>query len=109
MQIAACLAIVLAFMGKLGAFFQTIPTPVMGGVLILAFGMIASVGIGTLIRSKANFEDPKTYLVVAIILVVGIGDLQWTFGSFTIGGLGLAGILGIALHRILSIKASKNS
>ncbi|MBH54955.1 MAG: uracil permease [Opitutaceae bacterium] len=103
MQIAACLAICLAFVGKLGAFLQTIPSPVMGGVLILAFGMIAAVGIGTLIRSKADFEDPRTYLVVAVILIVGIGGLQWTFGSFTIGSLGLAGILGITLNRILNI------
>lgn len=103
MQIAAGLAILLAFVGKLGAFLQTIPSPVMGGVLILAFGMIAAVGIGTLMRSKADFENPRTYLVVSVILVVGIGDLQWTFGSFTIGELGLAGILGIVLHRIFAL------
>ena len=108
MQIAACLAICLAFIGKLGAFLQTIPTPVMGGVLILAFGMIAAVGIGTLMRSKADFEDLRTYLVVAVILVVGIGNLQWTIGTFTIGGLGLAGILGIVIHRMLAVGSKKD-
>ncbi|MCB1119935.1 MAG: uracil-xanthine permease family protein [Verrucomicrobiae bacterium] len=104
MQIAAGFAILLAFVGKLGALLQSIPKPVMGGVLTLVFGMIAAVGIGTLIRNKADFENPRNYLVVAVILVVGIGDLQWSFGSLTIGGLGLAGILGITLNRILALK-----
>jgi uracil permease len=102
MRIGAVTSILLAFSGKLSAILATIPIPVMGGVMVVAFGMIGAVGLNTIVRAKVDFEDPKNYLVFAVIMVVGVGQLTWHFGSsFEIGGLGLAAILGIILNQIL--------
>lgn len=101
MTIAAITAIVLAFVGKLGAVLKTIPVPVMGGIMILLFGMIASIGISTLVRDKVDFSKSRNLIIASVILVVGIGNLSFTFGKVTLGGIGLAGIVGIVLNLIL--------
>jgi len=101
MTIAAITAIVLAFVGKLGAVLRTIPVPVMGGIMILLFGMIAAIGVSTLVRDKVDFSKSRNLIISSIILVVGIGDLSFTFGKITLGGIGLAGIVGILLNLIL--------
>ncbi|MGB0371967.1 MAG: uracil-xanthine permease family protein [Opitutales bacterium] len=101
MRIAAVTSIVLSFVGTLGAVLQTIPTPVMGGILILVFGMIASIGLKTMILAKVDFEDPKNYIIFAVIMVIGVGQLTIEFGDFIISGVGLAGILGIILNAVL--------
>jgi len=101
MSIAAVTAIILAFVGKLGAVLKTIPVPVMGGIMILLFGMIASIGVSTLVRDKVDFSKSRNLIIASIILVVGIGNLSFTFGKVTLGGIGLAGIVGIVLNLIL--------
>lgn len=101
MTIAAFTAIILAFVGKLGAVLKTIPVPVMGGIMILLFGMIASIGISALVRDKVDFSKPRNLIIASVILVVGIGDLSFTLGKVTLGGIGLAGIVGILLNIIL--------
>ncbi|PLX66093.1 MAG: uracil permease [Denitrovibrio sp.] len=101
MSIAAITAIVLAFVGKLGAVLKTIPVPVMGGIMILLFGMIASIGVSTLVRDKVDFSKSRNLIIASIILVVGIGDLSFTLGKVTLGGIGLAGIVGIVLNLVL--------
>jgi len=73
MRIAAIAAMILAFFGKLGAVLHTIPVPVMGGILILLFGMIAAVGIGSLIRAKVDMSKSRNLVIVSVILVLGIG------------------------------------
>lgn len=101
MSIAAVTAIILAFVGKLGAVLKTIPVPVMGGIMILLFGMIASIGVSTLVRDRVDFSKSRNLIIASIILVVGIGDLSFTLGKVTLGGIGLAGIVGIVLNLIL--------
>lgn len=101
MRIGAVASILLAFSGKLSAVLGTVPVPVMGGVMVIVFGMIAAVGLTTIMRAKVDFEDPKNYIVFAVIMVVGVGKLTWNFGSIEIGGVGLAAILGIILNQIL--------
>jgi len=101
MTVAAITAIVLAFVGKLGAVLKTIPVPVMGGIMILLFGMIASIGIGTIVRGKVDFSKSRNLIIASIILVVGIGNLSLTMGKVTLGGIGLAGIVGVILNVIL--------
>lgn len=101
MVIAAVTAIVLAFVGKLGAVLQTIPGPVMGGILIVLFGMIAAVGIGSLVRAKTDLNNPRNLIIVSVILVLGIGGMEVSFCDFTFGGIGLAGLVGIILNMIL--------
>ncbi|WP_425448992.1 uracil-xanthine permease family protein [Dethiothermospora halolimnae] len=73
LRIAACMAIGLSFIGKVGAVLQTIPQSVMGGVSIILFGMIASVGIRTLANSDINYSNNRNLIIISLILVVGIG------------------------------------
>lgn len=98
---AAIFAILLSFIGKLGAFLATIPTPVMGGIMILLFGMITVVGINTLVKSGRDLTTPRNLVIIAVILVAGIGDMQFSAGNFVIEKIGLAGILGLLLNLIL--------
>jgi len=101
MRVAAFTAITLAFVGKLGAILQTIPVPVMGGIMVLLFGMIASIGVSTMINEKVDMHNPRNLVISAVILVVGIGGLQIGYGHFQLSGIGLAGVIGIILNLIL--------
>ncbi|MDJ0621908.1 MAG: uracil-xanthine permease family protein [Desulfocapsaceae bacterium] len=98
---AAIFAILLSFIGKIGAFLATIPTPVMGGIMILLFGMITVLGINTLVKSGRDLTTPRNLVIIAVILVAGIGDMQFTAGNFVMEKIGLAGILGLLLNLIL--------
>lgn len=98
---AALIAILLSFVGKIGALLATIPTPVMGGIMILLFGMITVVGINTLVKSNQDLTMPRNLIIVAVVLVCGIGGMKFSAGSFAIEKIGLAGILGLLLNLIL--------
>jgi len=98
---AALSAILLAFVGKLGAFLQTIPTPVMGGIMLLLFGAIMVVGLNTLVKSGENLTESRNLTIVALILIFGIGGMSFSAGEFTLQGIGLAGILGVLLNLFL--------
>lgn len=98
---AAIFAIVLAFFGKLGGFLQTIPVPVMGGILLLLFGIIASVGMATLANSKTDLSCPRNMIILSIILVFAIGGMSFNFGGVGFSGIGLGAIVGIILNLIL--------
>ena len=98
---AALTAVLLAFVGKLGAFLQSIPTPVMGGIMILLFGAITVVGMNTLVRAGEDLMKPRNLAIVAIILVFGIGGMSFGTPDFSLGGIGLAGIMGVFLNLIL--------
>jgi uracil permease len=97
MSWAAVFAILLAFIGKLGALLQTIPAPVMGGIMLLLFGAITVVGLNTLVRAGEDLTDARNMIIVAVILVFGIGGMT----LFTLGGIGLAGIIGVVLNLVL--------
>ncbi|SMC24966.1 uracil permease [Desulfacinum hydrothermale DSM 13146] len=101
MTIASCCAILLAFVGKLGALLQTIPVPVMGGILILLFGAITVVGLNTLVRAGEDLMEPRNMAIVALVVVFGIGGMAFSAGEFTIKGIGLAGICGVLLNLVL--------
>jgi len=103
---AALLAIVLAFFGKLGALFQTIPSPVSGGILIIFFGALVAVGINCLKKTATELTDLRNLLIVALILVFGIGGITFSAGAFTLKGVGLATIVGVILNLILPDKMS---
>ncbi|MEJ2135461.1 MAG: solute carrier family 23 protein, partial [Desulfofustis sp.] len=98
---AAIGAILLSFIGKIGAFLATIPVPVMGGIMILLFGMITVVGINTLVKSGKDLTTPRNLIIVAVILVSGIGGMKFGVGGVGIEKIGLAGILGLLLNLIL--------
>jgi uracil permease len=98
---AAIFAIALAFFSKLGGFLQTIPVPVMGGILLLLFGLIASVGMNTLIHAKTDLSEPRNMIIVALILVFAIGGMNFDFGGVAFSGIGLGAVTGILLNLIL--------
>lgn len=98
---AAIFAIVLAFVGKLGGLLATIPVPVMGGVLLLLFGIIASIGLETIIKGKVDMADPRNMIIVSIILVFAIGGMTFDFGGTKFSGIGLGAIVGIFLNLVL--------
>lgn len=98
---AAISAIVLSFVGKIGGLLATIPVPVMGGIMILLFGMITVVGINTLVKSGQDLTAPRNLIIVAVVLVCGIGGMKFSAGAFAIEKIGLAGILGLLLNLIL--------
>ncbi|MBI9071004.1 MAG: uracil-xanthine permease [Melioribacteraceae bacterium] len=106
MRIAAVFAVFLAFFSKLGAILKTIPIPVMGGIMVLLFGMIAAIGIGSLIKGKVNLNNPRNLVIVAVILVFGIGDMSLGYGDFKLAGIGLAGITGVILNIVLPKKTN---
>ncbi|HBA84259.1 MAG TPA: uracil permease [Verrucomicrobia bacterium] len=101
MRIAAVVAMAVAFIGKLGGLLLTIPSAVMGGIMILLFGMIAAIGAGTLIKAGTDMSKPRNLVIASVVLVLGIGDMQFSFGSFSLGGIGLAGIAGVLLNLAL--------
>ncbi|ASJ23321.1 uracil-xanthine permease family protein [Laribacter hongkongensis] len=98
---AAVFAICMAFFGKFNALLQSIPIPVMGGIMVLLFGTIASIGLKTLIEAKTDLMAPKNLVIVSVVLTAGIGALELKLGSFTLVGVGLCSILAIVLNWIL--------
>ncbi len=94
---AAAIAIVLAFVGKFGAALQTIPVPVMGGILCLLFGSIAVVGLNTLIRHRVDLSEARNLVIVAITLVFGIGGMA--LGQME--GIALCAVSAILLNLVL--------
>lgn len=101
-RIAAVFAIVLGIFGKIGGLITSIPTPVSGGISIVLYGMISSVGIRILINAKLNFGNSRNLMIAALILVLGIGcDSVPVAGTITISGLALAAIVGMILAAVL--------
>lgn len=98
---AAICAVTISFIGKIGVFLQSIPVPVMGGIMLLLFGSIMVVGLNTLVRAGEDLMESRNLAIVALILIFGIGGMTFSFGEFTLTGIGLAGILGIFLNLFL--------
>ena len=101
MMWTAVIAIILAFVAKMGSGLQTIPVPVMGGIMILLFGSIAVVGLNTLVKSGDDLTAPRNLSIVALILVCGIGGMHIGGSQFSLEGVSLCAILGIVLNLVL--------
>ena len=102
MRIAAVFAIILSFVPKFTSIIGTIPGPVIGGISILLFGMISSIGIKNMVDSKVDFTNAKILMITAAMLVLGLGGAEFTIGNFHLVGLGLAAVVGIILNLILN-------
>ena len=98
---AAVLAIVMSFVGKVSALLQSIPSPVLGGISIALFGVIASSGLKILIEAQTNFDNKKNLLIASVILVSGIGGLTLQLSGLQISGVALSTVLGIVLYLVL--------
>lgn len=110
LRIAAAFAILLGFSPKLAALLQTLPVGVLGGISILLFGMIASVGIRTLSEAQIDFTHSRNMIVVALILVLGLGGAVADLGTITVAaaevplqasGMALAALVGVVVNLLL--------
>ncbi|HBE79131.1 MAG TPA: uracil permease [Firmicutes bacterium] len=98
---AAVIAIILSFIPKIGTFIQTIPVPVMGGICILLFGIIASQGIRMLVEAGIDFSQKRNLIIASVILVIGIGGAKITIGGIEFSGMPLATYIGIILNLVI--------
>ena len=98
---AAFFAIGLAFVAKFGIALRTIPAPVMGGILILLFGSIATVGMNILVKAQVDLADQRNLVIVSTTLVFGIGGMAIGNADFSLTGISLCGLVAITLNAIL--------
>ncbi|HEL1061798.1 TPA: uracil permease [Streptococcus equi subsp. zooepidemicus] len=98
---AAVIAGLLSFVGKVSALIQSIPTPVIGGISIALFGVIASSGLKILIEAKVDMDNKKNLLIASVILVSGIGGLMLQINGLQISGVAFSTLLGIILYQLL--------
>lgn len=100
---AAVIAILISFIGKFAALISSIPQPVMGGVSLLLFGVIAASGIRMLVESKVDYSKPKNLMLTAVVLVIGISGAAFTYRTFTLKGMALATIIAILLSLLFKL------
>ncbi|OBY26124.1 uracil-xanthine permease family protein [Leisingera sp. JC1] len=99
---AAVFAIALSFAGKLSGALSTIPMPVMGGIMILLFGMVTVVGLSVLAKLGEALSEARNMVIISTVLIIGLGGLTLQFGEgFTLAGIGLSGVAGLLLNLIL--------
>lgn len=104
LRIGAGFAIALGLIPKVGSILLTIPVPVLGGLSIILFGMIAAIGLRTLAESGADFTRPRNLIVVALIMVFGLGISNVggiTVGDVNVSGLAVAAVVGVVANLIL--------
>lgn len=107
-RIAAVFGILFSILGKVSALLKTIPDAVLGGIMLLLFGTIASVGVNTLVKNKVDLGDTRNLVTASLILTTGIGGAEMTIGAITIGGIGLAALVGVLLNLIIPQKKGTN-
>ncbi|EFA44926.1 putative permease [Hallella bergensis DSM 17361] len=100
-RISAATAMVFSVIGKLSALLQSIPTAVLGGIMLLLFGTIASVGIQNLVHNKVNMNVTRNTIIISVTLTMGIGGAILSWGSFAISGIGLSALVGVLLNLLL--------
>ncbi len=105
--VTACVSILLGFSPKFGALVLSIPGPVIGGLSIVLFGLIAAMAGRIWGENKVDFANPRNLITVAVALTAGAGDLTLKLGAFTIGGIGTATFGAIILYQILGMRDSK--
>ena len=100
-RIAAVVGILFSVLGKVSAILKTIPSAVLGGIMLLLFGTIASVGVNSLVKNKVDLGNTRNLVIASLILTLGIGGAEMTIGSVTIGGIGLAALVGVLLNLVI--------
>ena len=106
-RIAGIFGILFSVLGKMSALLKTIPEAVLGGIMLLLFGTIASVGVNTLVKNRVDLGNTRNLVISSLILTIGIGGAEMTIGSFTIGGIGLAALVGVILNLVIPNKKVK--
>ena len=100
-RIAAISAILFSVIGKISALLRSIPSAVLGGIMLLLFGTIACAGIGNLVNNCIDLSRTRNIIIVSLTLTVGIGGAAFSWGDFSLSGIGLAALVGVVLNLIL--------
>ena len=100
---AAVLAIIFSFIGKIAALIHAIPVPVMGGVSILLFGIIAASGLRMLVERKVDYTRPDNLILTSIVMITGLSGAQVTLGPVVLQGMGLATVVAVILSLCFAI------
>ena len=100
-RISAATALVFSVIGKLSALLQSIPQAVLGGIMLLLFGTIASVGVNNLVQHKVDMNETRNVIIISITLTTGIGGAVLSAGDFALSGIGLSAIVGVLLNLLL--------
>ncbi|MGF6210540.1 solute carrier family 23 protein [Comamonas sp. 4034] len=106
-MVAGVIALLLGFSPKFGALIQAIPLPIMGGVSIVVFGLIAVAGAKIWVDNRVDFSQNQNLIVAAITLIIGTGDFTLKFGSFALGGIGTATFGAIILYQLLNLGSKR--
>ena len=100
-RISAATAICFSVVGKLSALLQSIPQAVLGGIMLLLFGTIASVGVQNLMQNKVDMNDTRNVIIISVMLTMGLGGAVLSSGSFAISGIGLSAVVGVVRNLVL--------
>lgn len=100
-RIAAVTGIVFSMIGKVSAFLKSIPGAVLGGIMLLLFGMIAATGINNMITNKTDMSNTRNLIIVSLILTTGIGGAVLQIGNISMTGIGLSALIGVILNLII--------
>ncbi len=110
LEIAAVFAVIISFIGYISGFISSIPNAVLGGMCVVLFGMIASVGLRTLVENQVDFRNQRNVLIVGIMLIIAIGGLALPIlpeSELYLSGVALAAIVGIVLNLLLPERLGK--
>ncbi|WP_321331190.1 uracil-xanthine permease family protein [uncultured Bacteroides sp.] len=100
-RIAAVSAIVFSVIGKVSALLKSIPNAVLGGIMLLLFGTIASAGVANIVNNCVDLSRTRNIIIFSLTLTIGIGGVVLTWGNFSLSGIGLSALVGVGLNLIL--------
>ena len=100
-RIAAITGILFSLVGKVSAFLKSIPGAVLGGIMLLLFGMIAATGVNNMVQNKTDMGNTRNLIIVSLVLTTGIGGAVLRVGSISMTGIGLSALIGVILNLIL--------
>ncbi|HPE87783.1 MAG: NCS2 family nucleobase:cation symporter [Bacteroidales bacterium] len=107
LRMAAVTAIVFSLVGKISGLLKTIPQAVLGGIMLLLFGMIATIGLKTLVDKQVDLSVRRNQVIVAVVLTTGIGGAALSHGTFSLSGIGLASVAGVVLNLLFPGESTK--
>jgi uracil-xanthine permease len=106
--VAAAFALLLGLSPKFGAFIGTIPGPVLGGLSIVVFGLIAATAGRIWVENRVDFSNPRNLITVAVALILGAGNFKLNVAGFTLDGIGTATFGAIILYHLLNMAPRGN-
>lgn len=106
-RIAAVTGILFSMLGKINAFLCSIPEAVLGGIMLLLFGTIATAGVSNMLQHQINLSNTRNIVIFSLTMTIGIGGAQFTWGNFSLSGIGLAAVVGVLLNLLLPYDEKK--